>query len=213
MELNSAILSAETAGWAADVYERIWRKGESPTTTYHEVLCLANNCDATHRIYVRDEFKSLWELVHKEWTESSDGGSAVVIGNPGIGNPSLCINWKLIFFPLGKSLSLKYLLLMALSLKIPTIECHRPDIYTVFDKDGVRTCLVAHTTELQRVLVLCDSNSDLHAPPALFTTESRTYIVHAASPVASRYDSWVKYRQASFIFMNGWSEQEAEQLL
>jgi hypothetical protein len=115
---------------------------------------------------------------------------------------------------IGKSLFLKFALLQALKARIPTIFCVEEPTYTLFDETGVRKCSIESTYYVGKVLALCDSNDKLTVPPPPFRgEESQAYIVQATSPLYTRYHDWQKHRQPSVVLMNGWEQQEANDLL
>ena len=110
---------------------------------------------------------------------------------------------------IGKSKSLKYMLFMALSQKIPVAYCNNPGGCYLCDDTGCRVFpLKTETSHVfpTNALVLVDSPKGV--PPVFATADFQGFVVQATSPDRDRWSMWSKERNAEFWMMPLWTKPE-----
>ena len=122
-----------------------------------------------------------------------------------------------IYFDLGKSLFLYYILVRRLALKKPTIWQLSSEKYIFFNSEGYTVSkgdIKIRETKNKPIWALSDSNEYMTIPHNEFLTKcgESLIVVQAASPKEKRYKEWIKQRRGTLYCMKSWCWFEIELL-
>jgi hypothetical protein len=139
-----------------------------------------------------------------------------VTGQPGIGTPPHLLNPTMfIFFLIGKTTYIAYVLTRRFQNKLPTAIKWNPDIFVLFDDQGAH--LYGTAGGMRDLLprgawALSDSSASLMWPCDAFQ-ESEALLIQTTSPTSHRWKAWAEDLDADIYVMDVWTQDEIYALL